>query len=191
MIKLERKFLYTFADIAAAKKLIGKKGIFFDSFILDDELINKELFELLSVEQDNKTESYKNSQNTWRFFYHDPNLECKRAFYLEGKEIQSRVKNSACKDWDNCPRPTWDDGIEYRIKPETKEETFLTYKEVAEWLMKGNGQWREDLGCVNLIHPSLCYHDTCENDSFPHLLRKWSDSEWHEATREYVSEVAE
>lgn len=189
MIKFEKKFLYTFADVGDAKKLIGKKGLFFDSFILDDELINKELFELLSVEQYSKTESYKNSQNIWRFFYYDPNLESKRAFYLEGKKIQRLGANG---EWFTLAgEPFWDDGGEYRIKPETKEETFLTYKEVAEWLIKGNGQWHEDLGCVNLIHSSLCYHDTCENDSFPHLIRKWSDSEWHEPTREYVSEVTE
>lgn len=195
MIKFERKFLYCFADFAAAKELIGKEGLFFDDYLSDKDLLTLELKSLVDVllpyDLEGRGFVFENNVDRYKFFYCDPNLRCKRAFYLEGKEIQSRVKNSACKDWNNCPRPMWDDNVEYRIKPETKEETFLTYKEVAEWLIKGNGQWREDLGCVNLIHPSLCYHDTCENDSFPHLIRKWSDSEWHEATREYVSEVAE
>lgn len=193
MIKFERKFLYCFADIAAAKELIGKEGLFFDDYLSDKDLVTLELKSLVDVLLPYDFEArgfvFENNVDRYKFFYCDPNLESKRAYYLEGKKIQRLGANG---EWFTLAgEPFWDDGGEYRIKPETKEETFLTYKEVAEWLIKGNGQWIEDLGRVNLIHPSLCYNDTCENDSFPHLIRKWNDTEWHEATKEYISEVTE
>ena len=189
MIKFEKKFLYTFADIAAARELIGKEGLFFDSFILDDELINKELFELLSVEQYSITESYKNSQNIWRFFYYDPNLESKRAYYLEGKKIQWRNKDF---DWNDCiGEPCWNEDTEYRIKPEPEPEpetkTYLTNRQVAEWLAKGNGQvYTGDNIYTDLIYDVNEEHNYCDFE-----IRKWSDDGWHEPTKEYISEVTE
>lgn len=185
MIKLERKFLYTFADIAAAKELIGKKGLFSDEPI-DQEDLHVGTLDVLGDAGECEFPFRKADSDFYRFFYCDPNLESKRAFYLEGKEIQSRVKNSACKDWNDCPSPMWDDGIEYRIKP---EKTRLTKREVAEWLAKGNGQVNLD----GVIDTRYSYYLDKENDLLNEnfKIRKWSDSEWHEATREYVFEVAE
>lgn len=187
MIKFERKFLYCFADIAAAKELIGKEGLFFDDFLSDKDLLTLEQKSLVDVllpyDLEGRGFVFENNVDRYKFFYCDPNLECKRAFYLEGKEIQSRVKNSACKDWNNCPRPMWDDGIEYRIKP----ETYLTLRQVAEWLAKGNGQVNLD----GVIDTRYSYYPDKGNDLINEnfKIRKWNDTEWHEATKEYISEV--
>ena len=189
MIKFEKKFLYTFADIAAARELIGKEGLFFDDYLRDTDLLTLELKSLVDVLLPYAREArglvFENDITRYKFFYCDPHLKCKRAFYLEGKEIQSRVKNSACKDWNNCPRPMWDDGIEYRIKP---EETLLTYREVAQWTSQGKGQVLRN----GFIIAAFTYLEDLDNEVICDTkIRKWSDSEWHEPTREYVSEVTE
>ena len=195
MIQFERKFLYCFADIAAAKELIGKEGLFFDDFLRDKDLLTLELKSLVDVLLPYDLEGrgfgrfggfvFENNVDRYKFFYCDPNLRCKRAFYLEGKEIQSRVKNSACKDWNNCPRPIWEDNVEYRIKP---EETLLTYREVAQWTSQGKGQLLHN----GFIVTGFNYLEDLDNEVICDTkIRKWSDSEWHEPTREYVSEVTE
>lgn len=193
MIKFERKFLYCFADIAAAKELIGKEGLFFDDYLSDKDLLTLELKSLVDVllPYDLKARGFifENNVDRYKFFYCDPHLKCKRAFYLKGKEIQSRVKNSACKDWNNCPRPMWDDGIEYRIKPETETKTRLTHREVAKWLAKGGGQLF--LNNTDIVISNHNYSLNAENSPCQHLIRKWNDTEWHEATKEYISEVTE
>lgn len=188
MIKFERKFLYCFADIAAAKELIGKEGLFFDDYLSDKDLLTLELKSLVDVFLPYDLEArglvFKNNLDRYKFFYYDPNLGCKRAFYLKGKEIQWRSDGF---DWTDCKgEPCWASDNEYRIKPET--ETRLTNREVAEWLAKGNG---EILSLDNMRNHILNYSELAEKLLCECKIRKWSDSEWHEATKEYVSEVAE
>lgn len=184
MIKFERNFLYCFADIAAAKELIGKEGIFSDTPI-DQEDLHVGTLDVLGDAGECEFPFRKADSDFYRFFYCDPNLRCKRAFYLEGKEIQSRVKNSACKDWNNCPRPIWEDNVEYRIKP---EETRLTYREVAQWTSQGKGQLLRN----GFIVTGFNYLEDLDNEVICETkIRKWSDSEWHEPIKEYISEVTE
>ena len=75
------------------------------------------------------------NNNEWLFFYYDPNYECKRA-YAEGKQIQfkSLIDGTGC----NCGNIEclWDDGYEYRIKPETT-------KELQEKLNDSNRSWND------------------------------------------------
>lgn len=61
---------------------------------------------------------------------------------------------------------------------------LATQREVARWLAKGLGEVRisqED------IHSYYNYSESKENDEFIHFkVRKWEDTEWHEATIEYL-----
>lgn len=184
MIKFEKKFLYTFADVEEAKKLIGIKGLFVNTYINMNDLKRGELQELTGVLNVN-VKRFKNERNEyWQFFYCDPHLECKRAFYLEGKEIQ---REAVTGDWIDELEPEWYDNYKYRIKPETK--TRLTNREVAEWLAKGNGQIRfddGDLGKEEHFYSGISYPWCCDDYSCFGKIRKWSDREWHEPTREYI-----
>lgn len=184
MIKFEKKYLYTFADVEEAKKLIGKKGIFFDNYIDDDELRKKPMETLQKILPFYVTLGgfiFKSEQGeNYHFFYHDPYMEFKRAYYLEGKKIQTK---NIYNEWIDCPcEPSWLDVNEYRIKP---EETRLTNREVAEWLAKGNGQVDIDGTRYTDFYYDSDYDDT---DECEYLIRKWSDDDWHEATREYIED---
>jgi hypothetical protein len=189
MIKFEKKFLYTFADVEDAEKLIGKKGIFFDEPIGDYDLENKPLYVLTRFSPESPTPfefevkgEYDNIEVCdSTFFYFDPNLECKRA-YVKGKTIQTKNIDN---EWVDCPfNPGWLTGLEYRIKPETK--TRLTVREVAKWLADGNGEIKLNSGQIST---SWAYVQSVENDPCNFEIRKWSDSEWHKPTKEYIEGV--
>jgi hypothetical protein len=188
MIKFEKKYLYTFADVIEAKKLIGEKGIFFDEPIGDYDLENKPLYVLTRFSPESPTPfefevkgEYGNIEGCdSTFFYYDPNLECKRA-YVKGKTIQTKNIDN---EWIDCDsNPGWLTGLEYRIKPET--ETPLTNLQVAEWVAKGEGQVLH----LGNVMTDFYYADTRDNEPCAYKIRKWSDSEWHEATKEYIGGV--
>jgi hypothetical protein len=186
MIKFEKKFLYTFADVEEAKKLIGKKGIFSDVPIDDYDLKNDNLCVLEDAGYGEYPFKLDRCFYRYRYFYHDPNLECKRAYSLEGKEIQWRSDGF---DWTDCKgEPCWSSDNEYRIKPvPVPEETRLTNREVAEWLAKGNGQVLLD----DLIDVCFMYSPREENDICDFQIRKWSDDDWHLPTKEYIEDNKE
>lgn len=184
MIKFEKRFLYTFADVEEAKKLIGVKGLFFDDILDVSDLKTLIPDELISLSGDDYWVGlcFKSIIGNFRYFYYDPNLECKRAYYLDGKKIQ---RKDVSGDWVVDLEPKWYDNYEYRIKPETK--THLTNRQVAEWLAKGNGQINLD----EVIDTRYSYYLDKGNDLIDKnfKIRKWSDSEWHEATKEYIGDV--
>lgn len=183
MIKFEKRFLYTFADVEEAKKLIGKKGLFFDNYIDDDELRKKTMETLQTILPFYVTSGgfiFKSEQGeNYHFFYYDPYLKFKRAYFLEGKTLQRKLSDG---EWVDEICPCWNIHLEYRIKPETK--THLTNRELSMWLAKGNGQARP-IG-TNKTTMSFTYLDRVENEPCVFEIRKWSDTEWHEATREYI-----
>lgn len=184
MIKFEKKYLYCFADVEEAKKLIGKKGIFFDNCINDSHLKSLVLDELIGISDGTvwKGLFFESIVGYFRFFYYDPNLEVKRAYYLENKKIQFKIPNS--NKWTNFKdgeEPSWLDVNEYRIKP---KETHLTNRQVAEWLAKGNGQ----VLYLGNVMGDIYYGDGQDNKPCKEQIRKWSDSEWHEPTKEYIED---
>ena len=184
MIKFEKRFLYTFADVEEAKNLIGVKGLFFDDILDVSGLETLMLDELISLSGDKYSVGlcFESIIGNFRYFYYDPNLECKRA-YVKGKTIQHK---SPSGNWVDCAfNPGWVTGVEYRIKPETK--TYLTNQQVAEWLAKGGGQVL--LNGDNLVVLNYNYTLNIENSLCPHPIRKWNDTEWHEATKEYIGDV--
>jgi hypothetical protein len=182
MIKFEKKYLYTFADVEDAEKLIGKKGIFFDDILDVSDLKTLMLDELISLSGDDCSVGlcFESIVGNFRYFYYDPNLECKRA-YVKGKTIQTKNIDN---EWVDCDsNPGWLTGLEYRIKPET--ETPLTNWQVAEWVAKGEGQVLH----LGNVMTDFYYGDTRDNEPCAYKIRKWSDSEWHEATKEYIGGV--
>ena len=92
MIKFEKRFLYTFADVEEAKKLIGKKGLFSDMRIFESDLLCDSLLTLENV-IDNDELPFKTKHCAYRFFYYDPYLIFKRAYFLEGKTLQRKLSD--------------------------------------------------------------------------------------------------
>lgn len=68
--------------------------------------------------------------------------------------------------------------------PEVHESKLVTYRELARWLAKGNGEVKNE----NTICPNWNYWDDQENCIVRKSLsvRKWDETEWHEPTREYI-----
>lgn len=68
--------------------------------------------------------------------------------------------------------------------PEVTGQELVTYRELAHWLAKGNGEVKN----ANTICPNWNYYDDQENcivrDSL--YVRKWDETEWHKPTREYL-----
>jgi hypothetical protein len=127
------------------------------------------------------------AESDWKFFYYDPNYECKRA-YSEGKQIQTKYKTG--DEWKDVSNPGWYDYQDYRIKPEELKPRRMTYRQLAEWLAKGNGQYKVRLDST-LAYIYLTYRceDTCEVPE-DYLIRHWNSSEWIEPTFEaYDSDV--
>lgn len=60
--------------------------------------------------------------NNWQFVYYDPNYEAKRA-YERGKLIEH--KSDIDDEWYVDVQPTWEEGAEYRIKPQGLQWTDL------------------------------------------------------------------
>jgi hypothetical protein len=185
MIKFEKKYLYTFANVGEAINLMGKRGIFSDTYINNIMLEHSDLDKLCSINLYYLEKPFQSNDDGWKFFYYDPHLEVKRA-YLKGKTIQRKTPEGIWVDCIfNC---SWETDVEYRIKPEaeTKTETPMTNREVAEWLAKGNG---EILSLSNMRNHILNYSELAEKLLCEHLIRKWSDSEWHKPTKEYIEGV--
>lgn len=68
--------------------------------------------------------------------------------------------------------------------PEVTESKPVTYRELARWLAKGNGEvmW------ANNVLSNWNYSTDEENKALDESLsvRKWDDMEWHKPTREYL-----
>ena len=180
MIEFEKRFLYTFADVEEAWKLIGKKGLFTNTYVDENDLQHRDLEELTNILSVNVNRFRGEREDVyWQFFYYDPNLQAKRGYYLENKQIQwRRIGN--LKWYDCTSEPYWSEGFEYRIKPEI--ETKLTNREVAEWIARGEGQV---LHSGNVM-TDFYYGDTRDDEPCGYKIRKWSDYEWHLPTKEYI-----
>ena len=68
------------------------------------------------------------SPTNWKFVYYDSNYEVKLA-YDEGKLIEQRSNIDG--EWYVDVQPTWEEWVEYRIKPEENSE--VNGKKTLEW----------------------------------------------------------
>lgn len=80
-----------------------------------------------------------------------------------------------------CENSTWKHCAEI---PKVHESKPVTYRELARWLAKGNGEvvW------ANNVLSNWNYSTDEENKALDESLsvRKWDDTEWHNPTREYL-----
>ena len=174
----DRRFVHFMWD----DSLKGKEGFFADSI---DDLIKY-------VEKNNRikgevigSDGYhhfvSDSDQIWTFFYCDPLYEYRWA-HEHGKKVQVKLPFSGWTDV--TQNHTWDYGLEYRIVEEQKSQR-LTYKQLAMWLAKGNGQARnKSSACVYTDnHYNPAFEDTIVSGDW--RVRKWDDDEWREPTVEY------
>jgi hypothetical protein len=52
--------------------------------------------------------------------------------WAEGQKIQSRNAFGHWKDWENAMPPTWSENMEWRIKPDTKEDFAVSARVVFD-----------------------------------------------------------
>ena len=66
-------------------------------------------------------------------------------------------------------------------------EALATNRELARWLAEGNGEMRKDT-CMATAYSFLSYDNSLANNPVCAYIevRKWSDTEWHKPTREYL-----
>lgn len=128
---------------------------------------------------------FTTSNDSYRFAYYDPNYSAKRA-YNEGKQIQFLNTEG---EWLDCRNtPDWNDETEYRIAPMSSR---MTYRQLAEWLAKGNGQCKtSDVAVTHLGYDNI---DEKDNRELPdeYKIRPWGSDEWIEPTFDVYSEDCE
>lgn len=123
---------------------------------------------------------------TWTYAYFDPNYECKVA-YIKGMTVQVRMADG---HWEDNPYPRWCDNDEYRVKlEEPVKPKRMTYRQLAEWLAKGNGQYTPLLNKC-FISSSMDYDCKLDNDELieGYKIRYWCSDEWIEPTYEIYEE---
>lgn len=173
--------------------LNGKEGFFADDI---DDLIswvntnNIEYKGSAKPFHTNNSSTYRflksnHTANYFRFFYHDPNYEFKVA-HAEGKKLQflskEKTPDGSWSDiWCDCiAKPTWNPGTKYRLKP--VKYTMMTYRHLAEWLAKGNGQCLDGNkgNITTFLDYDNCFEDS--NECEKHMIRRWGSTEWIKPT---------
>ena len=128
----------------------------------------------------------KDTCTVHQFAYYDPNYECKCA-YAKGRPFQYKARDTGkwCYwNYSFSSECSFSDDIEYRIPPKAEEPKAerMTYRELAEWLAKGNGQSKTGYVAVTQIgYDSI---DEKDNRELPeeYRIRRWGSDEWIEPT---------
>jgi hypothetical protein len=70
--------------------------------------------------------------------------------------------------------------------PETPKSRRATNRELAEWLVRGNGEYLCLLS--NMVHDNYSYYYNFEDEECHNSVRvrKWYDKEWHQPTADYM-----
>lgn len=181
-IKLfDEKFVHFLWD----DSLVGKEGFFSDcmtSLIIGVKGNNGVRGTVLEKSSEVTAEFVSINKANWKFFYYDPLYDYKWAYY-KGRRVQYR--DAIWRDVD-C-NWGWDDSYEYRVVIEggKKYPLRLTYKQLAMWLIKGNGQAMTEKRM--LLFCTISYESAQETWELPNgwVVRKWNDDEWHEPTMDY------
>lgn len=180
-------------------ELEGKEGFFADnaSDLQDWVNSNEEKWYGKCHISDNERYPFNNCTDKvvsdYQFFYYDPHLEIKRAF-LEGKQIQYKLdgdprwydtNDSDLNDIKSRGLSWFDDTYEYRIKPEEPEQKKrMTYRQLAEWLAKGKGQYRTERSIGAHSNTYVSVYTPNENNEVNYVweIRRWGSDEWVEPT---------
>jgi hypothetical protein len=119
----------------------------------------------------------------FKFVYCDPHYKFKWA-HEHGERIEA-LASYGDGVWFEIENPTWDlDPSKYRIKKEKPAENDVTNRELAKWLVLGNGEYCVFCGEVSTV---WTYHKGEENefvDSKAVHIRKWDSEEWLPLTKE-------
>ena len=177
----DKKFVHFMWD----EELKGKKVFYEDSI---DNLIydveNDSIRDTV-VEQDRDSivvEDSNYEKHIWNFVYYDPYYECRRA-YNEGKVIQ--FKSLIDDVWCDCGiLEDLLDNYEYRIKPEEEsKQKRMTYRQLAEWLAKGNGEYSPNR-TSGMSYITFEYRHDLPEEEVPdsYKICRWGSDEWLEPT---------
>lgn len=73
------------------------------------------------------------------------------------------------------------------LLPDPPKPRRATIRELAKWCAQGNGQI-QDTSRLNCVFTGLDYGPDCDDHDAPdyYKARKWSDTEWHEPTVDYL-----
>lgn len=107
---------------------------------------------------------------------------CRSCTKVDEKCIPTNFEGGGCGE---CPK--YEDRLWANILKNKKPEKdrYITKKELAMWLSKGNGQWKHTK--YNLIETFYVYvgQDDEGVDYMDIRVRKWEDDDWHEPTYNY------
>lgn len=182
---LEKQFVYFMWDDV----LEGKEVFVGDSMAhLHDAIDNNKMRTRVrwTDGEEYPFEDTEHAHAPYRFVYYDPHYDLKRAYYVDGRRIQ--YLNSDGKWEDIQQEPSWKlNPRDYRPKPDN--DTRVTYRTLAKWLAQGKGEYMFIDG-DNICVQSLTYNEGMENKEvgFDIVVRKWSDTEWHDPTEEYLAD---
>lgn len=107
--------------------------------------------------------------------------------FQEGKEIETRIRAvphyTDPQPWFSANTPAWDWAHqEYRVKQTAR----MTYRELAEWLAKGKGQWKfKDGSSTHITYPQEL--DDGEVPS-TYTIRHWNSDGWVTPTKDIFEE---
>lgn len=77
-----------------------------------------------------------------------------------------------------------DEVLDRPLTKEPEKDRYLTNKEFAMWLAKGNGQWKQiKYGLIQTSDAYIGQDD--ETIDYDILVRRWEDKDWHKPTYNY------
>lgn len=182
-IKLfDKRFVYYMWD----ESLIGKEGFFSDSIrglIIGVNGNNGVRGVVLEESSEINREFTSVNKSMWKFFYYDPLYYYKWQYY-KGRKVQYKFSDRWFDVNKDC---AWKEDFEYRVivEEDKKCPSRLTYKQLAKWLARGNGQMYK--GKTGFNYNQLIYKEIYDDCPTPvgYYVRKWDDTEWHEPTTDY------
>lgn len=192
-MKLMELFNPKYVHFIWSAELEGKEGFICDSIEILKAVVyennNSPVYKGRLIFSGNKHLPFSNvvnKDNHFRFAYYDPLYDLKVA-YEEGKHVQ--IWNNLCNKWlDINPQTLYlehADTGKYRILEEPTS-IYMTYRQLAEWLAKGNGQCRYK----DMILSSDAYQIKDDNKEIYecYKIRRWGSNEWIEPTVDVYKE---
>ena len=84
-----------------------------------------------------------------------------------------------------------DEGTTWRhcaLLPDPSKPRRATHRELSRWLAQGNGEYKEIITDHDCCMTYFYYSDRGRSVELPKgiKVRKWSDTEWHEPTVDYL-----
>jgi hypothetical protein len=99
------------------------------------------------------------------------------ALLAKSSNFQYRVVINDCSFYPHCA-----------LLPDPPKPRRATNRELARWMAQGNGEYKEIITDHECCMTYFYYSDRGRNVELPKgiKVRKWSDTEWHEPTVDYL-----